>query len=89
MSRIVNIIFDVLSEDGYDDQLTFASIEDAKTGEVLHHVGHWLDQDGLRALQLRVMHLDEHVTEGLNICPCCNREIPPPPPDLTWRRSKP
>lgn len=82
MSLVVNLIF----EEGH----IFSHIEDAKTGDLLQHVGKWIDmEDGLRALQLRVMHLDEHVTDGIDICPCCNRVIPPPPPDLTWKRSKP
>lgn len=90
MSLVVNLIFSKVGEGEQAPGMVLAHIEDAKTGEILHHVGHWVEiEDGLYGLQLRVMHLDEHLIDGINICPSCNRIIPPPPPDLTWKRSLP
>ena len=81
MSVVVNLIF---------EGSVFSHVEDAKSGEILEHIGHWIDvEDGLRGLQLRVMDLRNRTTDGEDVCPCCLREIPPPPPDLTWKRSVP
>lgn len=79
MSITVNLIFD-----GTD----FSHIEDARSGEKIS-LGKWLElEDGLQALQLRVMH-SRTADHGDDVCPTCLRVIPPPPPDLEWKRSKP
>lgn len=63
-------------------------MEDAHTGEQID-LGKWIDlEDELRALQLRVMHARAEVCTD-DLCPTCLRIIPPPPPDLTWKRSLP
>jgi hypothetical protein len=81
MSIVVNLVLD----GGH-----FSHIEDAKTGKIITDIGKMIDlPDGLQALQLRVMDLRNRTSDGDNVCPTCLREIPPPPPDLSWRRSKP
>ena len=77
MSRIVNIIFESEVE-GYEP-----TIEDAHTGQEVH-IGRYVDlEDGLRALQVRVMDLRNR-TEADEICPCCTQKMPKPP-DMTRR----
>lgn len=81
MSIVVNLVF---------DQDKLVHIEDAKSGEILETVGKWITlDDGVAALQLKVMGLHGGILSDENICPTCLRVIPPPPPDLSWRRSKP
>lgn len=80
MSLVVNLVFD---NDG-----KLIVIEDAKTGARIDDLGRWLSiQDGMMALQLRVLNLRNSNLDD-NICPGCLREIPPPPEDLSWKRSK-
>jgi hypothetical protein len=79
MSITVNLVFDAGE---------LSHIEDARTGEPLN-LGKWVPlEDGLRALQLRVMHGRSEVCTD-DTCPTCLRVIPPPPPDLSWKRSLP
>lgn len=82
MSIVVNLVFDS------DEKLVV--IEDAKSGASIEELGKWVTMpDGMAALQLRVLGLRNGVVEGEDICPTCMRVIPPPPPDLSWRRSLP
>jgi hypothetical protein len=81
VSIVVNLIL--------DEANALIGIEDAQTGQQIQ-VGKFLDiEDGCRALQLRVLDFHGRHEMDEDICPSCLRVIPPPPPDLTWKRSLP
>lgn len=69
MSLNVNLIFD-------PENNTFSHVEDAKTGEKVD-VGRWVQlEDGIVALQLRIVHTRNGELCGDDTCPTCMRTLP-------------